>query len=193
MSIKKLKNKDVTINTSITEDHRAFIEDQCHKLGISSSEYLRHLLLSQIQIANQPKLEQLMMGKGWDYIFGFWVTDHIDYVRLVIAQGWVCHEYYYLLSIGNHWDKAKLIGQYSSIRDVKAAANKEFTKGGYEATLKEKEEYMATGSQYSTLNLPDFEDLSEVVGLTMDQASALISLQANFKRIMNLCILHNLQ
>jgi hypothetical protein len=189
MSIKKLKNKDVTINTSITEDHRAFIEDQCHKLGISSSEYLRHLLLDQIQIANLPKADELLMGEGWSYVFGFWVTDHVDYVRLVITRGglWGGSKNYYLLSIGNHWDKAKLIGSYIFIREVIAAAKKEFNKGGYEATLKKEKKYMAVESQYSTLGLP------EDIGLTMDQASVLISLQANFKRIMNLCILHNLQ
>jgi len=176
MSIKKLKNKDVNISTSITDDHLSFIEGECHKLGISSSEYLRHLILSQIQLAAQSQPKGLEMGEGWHHLFGFWITDGFK-EKLVIAQN---QGLYHLIKIGTHWDEAIVLNSASTAATIKSAANHAYKQGEYDRANTAPR---ASESQYSTLSLPTSRKL------TSADASVLISLQANFKRIMNLCIL----
>lgn len=48
MSISKPKNKDYSLITSITKDHLDFIDSQFKRLNMSNSEYLRYLVINDL-------------------------------------------------------------------------------------------------------------------------------------------------
>ena len=64
-----------TLNISLPESMRAFIEEQVHKGGYSTaSEYIRHLIRQEQERADHRRLEELLL-EGLDSGESIQVTD----------------------------------------------------------------------------------------------------------------------